>query len=71
MGYLTLTRFTTLLSALLIALAIPATAIASGDDVIRDCAQDGDLDKEYSDEELEDAERTCRATSTRTRTAAT
>ena len=55
MGYLTLTRFTTLLSALLIALAIPATAIASGDDVIRDCAQDGDLDKEYSDEELEDA----------------
>ena len=56
MGYLTLTRFTTLLSALLIALAIPAIANASGDDVIRDCARDGDLDKDYSDEELEDAE---------------
>jgi hypothetical protein len=56
MGYLTLTRFTAFLSALLIALAIPAVATASGDDVIRDCAQDGDLDKEYSDEELQDAE---------------
>jgi len=56
MSYLTLTRLITLLSALLIALAIPASATASGDDVIRDCAQDGDLDKEYSDEELDDAE---------------
>src|SRR5215210_694480 len=56
MGYLTLTRLITLLSALLIALAVPAIANASGNDVIRDCAQDGDLDKEYSDEELQDAE---------------
>ena len=30
-------------------------AQASGDDVIRDCAEDGDLDQDYSDEELEDA----------------
>jgi hypothetical protein len=41
----------------LIALALPGFAAASGDDVIRDCAQDGDLDKQYSDEELEDANR--------------
>ena len=51
-----LTRLITLISALLVALAVPATALADGDDVIRDCAQDGDLDKEYSDEELEEAE---------------
>jgi hypothetical protein len=53
---LNLTRLITLISALLVALAVPATALADGDDVIRDCAQDGDLDKEYSDEELEEAE---------------
>jgi hypothetical protein len=41
--------------ALLVVLAMPLTAGASGDDVIRDCSQDGDLDKEYSDEELQDA----------------
>ena len=45
MRSLTLTRLTALLSALLIALAVPAIASASGDDVIRDCAQDGDLDR--------------------------
>lgn len=55
MGYLTLTRLITLFSALLLALAFPAIATASGDDVIRDCSQDGDLDQDYSDEELEDA----------------
>ena len=51
-----LTRLITLSLVLLAALAIPSLANASGDDVIRDCAQDGDLDKEYSDEELKDAE---------------
>jgi hypothetical protein len=50
-------RLITLSLALLIALAMPGFAVASGDDVIRDCAQDGDLDKQYSDEELEDANR--------------
>jgi len=55
MGSLNLTRLITLISALLVALAVPAIAVADGDDVIRDCAQDGDLDKEYSDEELEEA----------------
>jgi hypothetical protein len=55
MRSLNLTRLITLISALLVALAVPAIAVADGDDVIRDCAQDGDLDKEYSDEELEEA----------------
>lgn len=55
MGSLNLTRLITLLAALVVALALPAGAVADGDDVIRDCAQDGDLDKEYSDEELEEA----------------
>jgi hypothetical protein len=55
MGSLNLTRLITLLAALVVALALPAAAVADGDDVIRDCAQDGDLDREYSDEELEDA----------------
>lgn len=49
------TRLIMLPVALLVALAMPLTAGASGNDVIRDCAQDGDLDKQYSDEELEDA----------------
>jgi hypothetical protein len=57
MSYLTLPRFIALLSALLVALALPAIATADGDDVIRDCARDGDLDKDYSDEELEEANR--------------
>ena len=38
-------------------LGLPAAAhAASGDDVIRDCAQDGKLDKQYSQKELRDAE---------------
>jgi uncharacterized membrane protein YgcG len=52
-----LTRLITLALTLVLALALPALAQASGDDVIRDCAQDGDLDQDYSDKELEDAER--------------
>lgn len=52
-----LTKLITLALTLLVALALPVLAHASGDDVIRDCAEDGDLDQDYSDEELEDAER--------------
>ena len=52
-----LTRLTTLALTLVVALALPTLAHASGDDVIRDCAEDGDLDHDYSDQELEDAER--------------
>ena len=48
----------TLIAALcLAALALPATALASGDDVIRDCADDGVIDGDYSDRELREAER--------------
>ena len=36
-------------------LGLPAAARASGSDVIRDCAQDGKLDKKYSQKELRDA----------------
>jgi hypothetical protein len=57
MGILKLTRLMALISLLVAGLALPAVAAAQGgDEVIRDCAQDGDLDKEYSDEELEEAE---------------
>ena len=56
MRFSLLTRLITLSLALVVALAMPSAAGASGDDVIRDCAQDGDLDKEYSDEELKEAE---------------
>lgn len=42
--------------AALLALALPATALASGDEVIRDCAQDGDIDGDYSQKELKEAE---------------
>jgi hypothetical protein len=35
-------------------LGIPAAAQASGSDVIRDCAQDGQLNKHYSQAELQD-----------------
>jgi hypothetical protein len=52
-----LTKLLTLSLVALIALALPGFAAASGDDVIRDCAQDGDLDHQYSDAELEDAQR--------------
>ena len=45
------------LVAAVIALAVPAPALASSDDVIRDCAQDGSVDGDYSQEELEQAER--------------
>ena len=37
-------------------LGLPAAAQASGADVIRDCAQDGKLDKQYSQKELRNAE---------------
>jgi hypothetical protein len=55
MRFISSTRLITLMVALLAALALPAIAAADGKDVIRDCAQDGDLDENYSDEELEDA----------------
>ena len=45
------------LAAAVIALAVPAPALASSDDVIRDCAQDGSVDGEYSQKELQQAER--------------
>ncbi len=57
MRFSMLTKLITLALTLLVALALPVLAQASGDDVIRDCAEDGDLDQNYSDEELEDAER--------------
>lgn len=57
MRFSMLTKLITLALTLLVALALPVLAQASGDDVIRDCAEDGDLDQDYSDEELEDAER--------------
>ena len=41
----------------LLLLGLPAAAHASGDDAIRDCAQDGKLDKHYSQKELQQAER--------------
>ena len=42
---------------LLIALAAPAMAHASADAVIRDCADDGDLDHHYSNADLDKAEK--------------
>ena len=45
-----------LLLAAAVALALPAASFAQeGQDVIRDCAQDGDLDGDYSQEELDEA----------------
>jgi hypothetical protein len=41
---------------LVVALAAPALAQASPDAVIRDCAEDGDLDGNYSNDDLEQAE---------------
>jgi hypothetical protein len=55
MRFLTGTRIAMLLFALTIALAAPGVAAAQGEDVIRDCAQDGDLDGDYSQDELDDA----------------
>ena len=40
-----------------LALGLPAFAQASSDDVIKDCAQDGKLDKHYSQKELRGAEK--------------
>ena len=47
--------YRSILAAALIALAVPWTAQASGSDVIRDCAEDGRLDRNYSNGELKDA----------------
>ncbi len=45
-----------LLLATAVALALPAISSAQdGQDVIRDCAQDGDLDGNYTQEELDEA----------------
>ena len=50
-------RLITILAALLVALlSLPAFAHASGEDVIRDCNEDGTLDGNYTQEELRDAE---------------
>lgn len=50
-------RLAITLAALLVALlSLPAFAQASGDDVIRDCNEDGTLDGNYSQDELRDAE---------------
>ena len=57
MGFPNLTRLITLILVLCAALALPAVAVADGDEAIRDCAEDGDLDGSYSDEELAEAER--------------
>src|SRR4051794_6828156 len=46
---------TTLALIAVLLLGIPAAAHASGSDVIRDCAQDGKLDKTYSQGELQNA----------------
>lgn len=43
------------LVAILALAMVPATALADGEDVLRDCARDGDLDRDYSDKELNDA----------------
>jgi phage shock protein PspC (stress-responsive transcriptional regulator) len=48
---------TTLVLIAVLLLGLPAAAHASGSDVIRDCADDGKLDKQYSQKELGDAER--------------
>ena len=51
-------RLVLLMLALVLAAVVPVHAVAQGgDDVIRDCAQDGDLDGEYTQEELDDAYR--------------
>jgi hypothetical protein len=56
MRFATTTRFMLLLLAAAVALALPATSSAQrGHEIIRDCAQDGDLDGNYSQKELEEA----------------
>jgi hypothetical protein len=47
---------TTLVLVAVLVLGAPAAARASGDEAIRDCAQDGKLDKNYSQKELQEAE---------------
>jgi hypothetical protein len=47
---------TSLVLIAVLLLGLPAAARASGADVIRDCAQDGKLDKQYSQKELQEAE---------------
>lgn len=45
-----------MLAMLLAAAVVPAQALAQGsDEVIRDCAEDGDLDGNYTQEELDEA----------------
>ncbi|MEA2494220.1 MAG: hypothetical protein QOJ29_2131 [Thermoleophilaceae bacterium] len=48
---------TSLVVIAVLTLGMPTAARASGSDVIRDCAQDGKLDKPYSQAELQDAQR--------------
>jgi hypothetical protein len=48
---------TSLVLIAVLLLGVPAAANASGADVIRDCAQDGKLDKHYSQKELQQAEK--------------
>ena len=48
---------TLIIALLTCALLVPAAALASGDDVIQDCADDGVIDGNYSDRELREAER--------------
>ena len=48
---------TSLVLIAVLLLGLPAAARASGSDVIRDCADDGKLDKHYSQKELRDAQR--------------
>jgi hypothetical protein len=50
-------RHTLLVLTAALALAIPATAFASSSQVIQDCAEDGHLDRHYSNSELQGAER--------------
>ena len=47
---------TSLVLIAVLLLGLPAAARASGADVIRDCAQDGKLDKHYTQKELQQAE---------------
>lgn len=46
---------TSLVVIAVLLLGLPAAARASGSDVIRDCSQDGQLNKKYSQKELQDA----------------
>jgi hypothetical protein len=50
------TRLRTILALVAVLALGAAAALASGSDVIRDCAQDGQINKHYSQAELRDAE---------------